>query len=122
MDTNERPITFSGLNRLLCKYDFGRTCSAEADEYVEEAYYILRRVEDGQDFAEAIKQVHYTMFAEIELPQALVEKFVDEYFNPIYEELVIDETPWTPLQEFLFMNKLTDKQFEAVKQYLLENG
>ena len=47
--------------------------------------------------------------------------FVHEYFNPIEEELIIDETPWTPLQEFLFMNDLTEKQFEAVKQYLNEN-
>ena len=86
-----------------------------------QAYYILRRVEDGQDFPEALKEVHYSMFSELELPQSSIDMFVHEYFNPIEEELIIDETPWTPLQEFLFMNNLTEKQFEAVKQHLNEN-
>ena len=120
MDTNERPITVSGLNRLLWKYDFGRTCAVEADEYVDEAYYILRRVEDGQDFAEAIKQVLDVMF-DIELPPSEVEKFVNEYFNPVEEELVIDDSPLTEFDKFLFSNRLDEKQFEAVKQYLQQS-
>ena len=122
MSSTNIELSIAQLNRLLCKYDLGRTFVPEADEYVSEAYYILRRVEEGQDFAEAVKEVHHQMFDGLELSQEIIDQFVHEYFNPVVEALEIDETPWTPLQEILFINHLSEKQFEAVKQYLAENG
>lgn len=114
-------VLISPLNRALCKADFGGTlCLENSDEYVTEAYEIIKSIESGITFTFSVWKVISTNFG-IEVSSDDIYKFCREYYNPIENGVEIDESPLTEFDQFLFKNKLTLEQFNTVKEYMREN-
>ena len=114
-------VEIGALNQALCKADFGGTLCAPvgSDEYITEAHEITNAVMLGLDFEYAVISVFRRAF-DIDLELDYVKKFCENYYDPEEEELVIDETPLTNFDRFLFDNKMTIEQLNAAARFIQE--